>query len=287
MSAVLVAGCGYVGSALAASLVADRRTVYGLRRSSAPLPRGVVAIRSDLTALDSIPQLPSEITEVVYCAAAKAHDEATYRAIYIQGYQNLLQALRESSCSISRLVYVSSTGVYGQEEGEVVTEESPTEPDSFSGRVLLEAEERVLRSRFTTMIARFSGIYGPKREGILRQVQDGSAVGYHGRPHYTNRIHLDDCVGILRFLLDAEDSPELRVLIGTDEEAVERNTLLAYLAGCLNVPTPPILPANEAPLRLRGGNKRCSSAKLRSLGYRFVYPTYREGYLSLLRPAAS
>lgn len=277
MSEVLIAGCGYVGSRLAQRLLEKGVTVHGLRRTTAKLPSGVNPIKADLTALDSIPQLPSGITHVVYCAAANAHDADAYRAMYVIGLQNLLRVLRESSCDIQRFLYVSSTGVYGQSEGEWVSEESCTEPTRFSGQILLEGEERALRANVPTVVVRFSGIYGPGRTHLLRQVAEGAAVIYQGVPQVTNSIHREDCAGILEFLLQYEGELE-SLYVASDEEPAQRADVLRFIASCIDAPMPKTLSAQEAPSKRHGGNKRIDSSKIRALGYRFHYPSYRQGY---------
>lgn len=280
MSEVLIAGCGYVGSRLAQRLVEKGVIVHGLRRTTAKLPKGVHPIKADLTALDSIPQLPSGITHVVYCAAANAHDAEAYRAMYITGLQNLLRVLRESSCDIQRFLYVSSTGVYGQSEGEWVNEESNTEPTRFSGEILLQGEERALRANVPMAVVRFSGVYGPGRTHLLRQVAEGAAVIYHGVAQVSNSIHLEDCAGILEFLLQYEGELD-SLYVASDEEPVSRADLLRFIASCIEAPMPKTLSAQEAPAKRHGGNKRVDSSKIRALGYTFHYPSYRQGYPAL------
>src|SRR5256886_16983899 len=81
------------------------------------------------------------------------------RAVYVDGLRNVLSRLRAPR----RFLYVSSTSVYGQRDGEEVDETSATEPVEESGRVVLEAES-VLRSVCPeAVVLRFAGIYGPGR----------------------------------------------------------------------------------------------------------------------------
>ena len=280
MANVLIVGCGYVGSRLGELLVEQGDIVYGLRRNTKNLPKAFRPIRADVCLLDSFAQLPKEISQVVYCVSASSFDEESYRAAYVHGLQNTLRMLRQSECQIEKMLYVSSTGVYGQDDGQEVNEESETEPARFSGRVLLDGEDRALRTSFPTTIVRFSGIYGPGRTSLLKDIKSARASCYLGLPHTTNRIHLEDCAGILKFLLSYNGVLE-PVYIGSDDEPVDRAALLRYLAGCLNVDAPPLVSANDAPPRLKGKNKRCSNERIKSLGYEFIYPSYRQGYLEL------
>ncbi|MDP7640636.1 MAG: NAD-dependent epimerase/dehydratase family protein, partial [Candidatus Hydrogenedentes bacterium] len=124
MSRVLIAGCGYVGSALAERLVKAGHEVWGLRRAAARLPRGVNPIFANLNELAPLEGLPSPLDYVVYCAGASGHDEAAYRRVYVDGTVKLLEAMRRQGIVPKRLLYTSSTGVYAQQDGSWVDEDS-------------------------------------------------------------------------------------------------------------------------------------------------------------------
>ena len=138
---VLIAGCGYVGSALAARLVVAGHEVHGLRRNVDALPTGVRGVAADLTDRSTLTQLPT-VDALVYCAAANGRSEASYEAAYVRGVENVLDALGDAP--LARAVFTSSTAVYAQDDGSDVDEGSPTEPSGFSGRILLRAERRFL-----------------------------------------------------------------------------------------------------------------------------------------------
>ena len=114
------------------------------------------------------------------------------REVYVDGLQNVLDRL---PASVRRFVYASSTGVYGQTGGEWVDEESPTEPQHESGRVVLEAEGRVRawadRRGASAVILRFAGLYGPGR--IVRRTMLERAEPIPGDPEkFLNLVHIDD-----------------------------------------------------------------------------------------------
>jgi nucleoside-diphosphate-sugar epimerase len=169
-------------------------------------------------------------------------------------------------------VFVSSTSVYGQSAGEWVDETSPTEPRAFSGRRVLEGEALARASGTQSVAVRFGGIYGPGRTRLLDEVAAGRARWRPG--HFTNRIHRDDCAGVLQHVLELA-APE-SVYLGVDCEPAEERTVFSWLAGRVGVEDP--APESEA-MRSRGaGSKRCSNRRLLESGYDFVYPTFREGY---------
>ena len=94
MARILIAGCGYVGTALALRLLDGGHEVHGLRRRASILPAGVVPIAADLADPASLGALPRKLDYVVYTAAPDGPGDNAYRAVYIDGLRNLLQALQ-------------------------------------------------------------------------------------------------------------------------------------------------------------------------------------------------
>ena len=278
MERVLIAGCGYVGSALAARLSERGHEVFALRRGeTAPMP-SVTAIRADLTDIDALRErLPPRLDSVVYMASAGATDDRAYRSAYVDGLRYLLAVL--DGHPVRRLIFTSSTGVYAQSTGEWVDEDSPAKPVHFSGRRLLEGERLLRSSRFSAVVVRFAGIYGPGRSRLIERVRRGEAV-IPARTVYANRIHRDDCAGVLHHLLTLEGPQPLYV--AADEEPAELAQVLRWLAERLDAPAPRLDPHETAIRYGRSSNKRVQSARLSSSGYRFRFPTFREGYGALL-----
>lgn len=282
----LIAGCGYVGTALGLALVAEGHTVYALRRRPEGLPAALHPVAADLTRPRSLGALPGSLDAVVYAVAAAGRDEAAYRAAYVDGLANLLGALDVLESPPRRFLYASSTSVYAQDDGEWVDEESRTEPRRFTGKLVLEGEG-LLADRGTLGGAplerssvRFGGIYGPGRTRLLESVRRGEARVAPGPPQWTNRVHRDDAAGSLAHLLvQPEPAP---VYVGVDCEPAARRAVLDWLAARLGVPGPPEGGEAEPGPRRGGGNKRCRNARLVASGYTFRYPTFREGYGALL-----
>ena len=277
MARILIAGCGDVGSALGNLLAAEGHRVWGLRRQPEGLPPRIQPLAGNLADPGTLNQLPSGINVLYYTAAAPEHTDRAYQVTYVDGMRNILTAL---DCSeLKRVVYVSSTGVYAQNDGSWVDESSTAEPVSFSGCQLLAGEAEARASAVTTVVVRFAGIYGPGRGRLLARVRSGA--GCCDRPaQWTNRIHRDDCAAVLAHLLTvASPAP---VYIGVDHEPVSLCEVMDWLAAQLHL----ALPARVAQVASRpGANKRCSNQLLLDSGYAFKYAHYRQGYGEIIANA--
>ena len=286
---VLISGCGYVGSALGLLLASEGHTVFGLRRDTSALAPGIHPINADLSAPLPPGVLPEDLDAVVHTVSPGGSTDESYKTAYVDGPRNLLSALAPRN-ALRRFVLVSSTGVYGQRNGEWVDEDSPTGSVSASGLRLLEGERLVLGGAVPAVVLRLGGIYGPGRSGMIERAFHEPPRD-EDPPRYTNRIHRDDCAGALRHLLLLQDPDP--IYLGVDHEPATRRTIAGWLASqpggpLLEAvsPSPPAVrvDANETP---RGAsrartNKRCSNARLVASGYRFRYPTFREGFTALL-----
>lgn len=271
MERILIAGCGDVGSRLGGLLARRGHQVWGLRRHPENLPEGIEPLAADLTDPATLQDLPPDLDLVFYTAAADGRSDEAYRQAYVDGVRHLLEALQESGQTPQRVVFTSSTGVYGQGDGSWVDETSPTEPESSTGRRVLEGEELVAEGPFPAVSLRLGGIYGPGRTRLLDRVRRGEATCPEGPPVYTNRIHSEDAAAALAHLGFLENVEPCYV--GVDRKPADLCEVLRFLARRLSAAPPRT--SSEAPRR---GSKRCSSRRLFDSGFRFVYPTYREGY---------
>jgi nucleoside-diphosphate-sugar epimerase len=277
---VVIAGCGDVGSRLASQLLAAGWEVHGLRRNVSRLPEGVIGIAGDLFNKECPDTWPiGGVDYLVYCAAATDHDEAGYRKAYVQGLQHVLEWLGDYGQEPKHLVFVSSSSVYGQQDGEWVDESSATQAVGYSGQVMLEAEQVAFDSGIPATTLRLTGIYGPGREWLLSQVRQGYRVAVEP-PLYGNRIHVDDAAGLLAFLLlHVEQGGTLdKVYIGVDDAPAPLSEVVGWLREYLGVTEW----AEDASVR-RAGSKQCSNARAKALGWTPTYPSYREGYAAILK----
>ena len=276
---VVIAGCGDVGSRLGLQLHTAGWQVFGLRRNVAALPAGLLPLAADLTELACPAQWPATTPDyLVYCATPGSSEESAYRATYVEGLRHVLGWLEQRGQRPRRLLFVSSTGVYGQREGEWIDETAPCQPAGWSGQVLLEAERLALDSGIPASVVRLAGIYGPGRRWLLGQVRAGYRAPSEP-PQYANRIHAEDAAGLLACLLqaDARGVALEEVYLGVDDEPAALHEVVDWLRARLGVSHW----AAESSAR-RVGSKRCCNARARALGWVPRYPSYREGYAALL-----
>jgi nucleoside-diphosphate-sugar epimerase len=283
MMRVAILGCGYVGLELARQLREDH-DVIGVRRSAdgaeAVEATGATAVRADVTDADALDAVP-DVDALVFAASSGGRGADAAREVYVDGLRTAIEHFGARADAPDRLVYTSSTGVYGDHDGDWVDESTPLEPTTAKTEVLAEAE-RVAREvtpeyGIDGAVARLAGLYGPDRYRLERYLEGPVTEGY------LNMIHREDAAGVVRFMLESTDE---ELVLAVDDEPVEKWGFADWLADECGVERPPKETKAE---RLDGDvsaagrrriltSKRCSNDRLRELGYEFHYPTYREGY---------
>jgi nucleoside-diphosphate-sugar epimerase len=287
---VLIVGCGYVGVPLGAALVAEGHSVLGLRRTdgAAEVLRsaGIEPVHGDVTDLESLERIPGPFDWVVNTVASgRGGGEEEYRRVYCQGTRNLLEWLAPNPPQ--RLVYTSSTGVYGQDDGSLVKETSPTEPSSPTARVLVETEqlwlEAAAQRRFPAVILRVAGIYGPERGHLFKQYLANDARIPGTGQRVLNMIHRDDLVRLIIAALRSGRAGEIYNAV--DDEPVPLIHFFRWLSETLGRNMPPFVPDDAEEPRKRGvTNKRVSNRKIKmELGCPYLHPTFRQGYTAEIR----
>lgn len=271
-----VIGLGDLGSAVASGLMEAGARVTGVRRGSGA-PPGVTLQQADLADPTSLRRLPDDLDALVVSVTPDSYDLDGYRATYLQGAAQLAAAL--AGRPLTRVLWVSSTGVYGEQGGRDVDDATPAAPDSERGRVLLAAEHALAAGGWPVTALRLAGIYGPGRTALIDRVRAG-----HGAPsapvHWTNRIHRDDAAAACVFLLERSFAgvPLPAAVIGSDGAPAPRHEVLAWLAAELGVE----LTLDAAESGPRAPSRRLWPRVLEQLGFRWRYPDFREGYRAML-----
>jgi len=271
---ILIAGAGDVGLRLSAVLSAAGLDVTTLNRSGRTV-NDTTSIAADLTDVNALRVALGAVESfdvVVFTTAPDDRNEPAYSAAYVEAPRTLLTALARHP---ARAVLTSTTGVYGVDDGRWITASSPAVPSRPTATIVLEGE-RALAAQIPTVSVRAGGIYGPGRTSLIERVRNGGVVtSPAGAPHWTNRIHRDDLVAALAIAAVHPSPPA--VAIAVDDEPAPMATVAAWLAAELDV----TLPADPSPDTHATG-KRCRNSELKDMGWEPAYPTFREGYRSLL-----
>jgi len=269
MKTILIAGCGFVGSAAVALFRKAGWQVAALTRSEASAQAiaqesGIRAVACDIALPGAIEALNfSGFDAVLDCVSAGGGAEE-YRRVYFEGAKNLLDALNPRL-----FLFTSSSSVYAQDDGSWVTEESEAEPTEGTGLALRSTEELVLSRG--GMVARLTGIYGPGRSMLLRRFLEGSAMIEGEGSRHLNQIHRADAAAAAFFLLNHGSASG--VFNVSDGDSPTQRDFYASLSEYFGRPLPSSGPADPQRRRV-ATDKRVSNAKLRSLGWAPAYPTF-------------
>jgi len=273
---LLIIGCGDIGRRLANHLNPQAYQITGLKRSAAIDLPNLHYRPCDATNPQALASVINEGFDVIVISMTPSErSDAGYQRAYVDSCRHLVDALKTQGLRPRLLVFVSSTAVYAQNDGSWVDETSPTSPESFSGKRLLEAEQIIQESGYGHLILRFSGIYGPGRNRLIEQVKQQRAAN---SPHYTNRIHADDCAGVLAHLINLHKHQTLpSIFLATDSAPAPMCEVVSWIAKQLGIQD--FLAADAANER---GNKRISNQRLLDSGYQLRYPDFKQGYKELL-----
>lgn len=275
----LIVGCGYVGLPLALHWLSTGAQVYATTRSSERAEDfrklGLNPIQLDVANFETIPSFP-EVETVVIAIGFDRRSGKSVEEVYAAGTSNVLARLGES---VKRVIYVSSTGVYGDNGDELVTEETPCAPQRDGGKACLLAEQILLTSRFRdrAVILRLAGIYGPGRIPNREAILKGEPI-VGGESGYLNLIYLDDAVQAIVKSENAEHLPQ--VFNVSDGQPVWRGDFYSHIAKVLGVERASIVPpqpGSEKEARSRTSKKIDNSKIVSQLGFRPFVENYQSG----------
>jgi nucleoside-diphosphate-sugar epimerase len=254
---LLLIGNGYLGQAITREFREN-----GWDVTPVSLSGGEDSIACDVADAALVKKLPAA-DFIVHCAASGRGGAEAYQRVYVDGCRNL-----SNSFPGTPLLFTSSTSVYAQTDGSVVTEESPAIPDRETGHLLLEAERIILDAGGS--VARLSGIYGPGRSVILKKFLTGEAVIEEDGRRFLNQIHRDDAAGAIFHLATTRASGIFNV---SDSTPLSQRTCYEKLAEMFSRPLPPSGPRDLN--RKRGWtHKQVSNEKLRATGWTPNFPSF-------------
>ncbi|QAV70158.1 SDR family NAD(P)-dependent oxidoreductase [Salinibacterium sp. UTAS2018] len=273
---VVIAGCGDLGIEVGLRFSALGHSVLGLRRSIEKLPPEIAGQSVDLSS--RVPTLPADTSVVVIAVSPDERTREGYLATYVDSVRNIAAAIERDCAAAPRVVYVSSTAVYGVGDGSWVDESTPATPTTETATVLREAEELLLESVANSTVLRLAGIYGPGRTRQIDRIRAGDEAVAH-TPYFTNLIHRDDAAEAIVHLATMGAEPA-DIYIGVDNEPTDQRAVIEFLARSLDRPVPPT--RTDEVGAGKGAGKRCRNTLLTSTGFSFTYPSYREGYAAVL-----
>jgi nucleoside-diphosphate-sugar epimerase len=232
----LIIGCGYLGRAAARLWIATGRKVWALTRSTAHaselLALGVEPLVGDLLADKPLPQFP-KVDSVLYAVARDRGSNLPPSLLQCAGLEKVLNNLPGFS---GRLTYISSSSVYGQDDGEWVDESSECRPTTQGGQACLEAEGRAQVLLPSVNVLRLAGLYGPGRL-LARIAALRQGVAISGRPDaWLNLVHLNDAAAAVA-AADTHLAPGTTRII-CDDRPSRRFQYFELLSRLINAPAP-------------------------------------------------
>ena len=276
----LIIGCGYVGKTLGQRLIALGHNVTGILRSrehNDHLARlGIRPLNLDITQKSEFKKLDGQFDWVVIAASSSRGGNEAYKKIFSLGSQHIAQWLK--TVDHTSVVYISSTSVYQQTNGEWVSENDTDTPQNITTKLLLEAEQNISEAGPEVAILRSSGIYGPGRGHLFRQFMSGNATIECDGSRYMNMVHRDDLAEAIILALKLVGCRGIYNI--TDDEPLTQLEFFKWLSETTGHPMPPFAPRPNPATRKRStANKRVSNKLFKEVfGFKYNHPTFREGH---------
>ncbi len=273
-------GHGYSARALAALLIPQGWRVIGTTRSTEKAHEIAATGVEPLIwpGGDVMPAL-SQATHVLVSAGPSAEGDPVLNALH--------DAIAAKASELNWLGYLSTTGVYGDHDGDWVDEDTPLSPTTKRGQMRKDAEEawRAIPD-LPLHIFRLAGIYGPGR-GPFEKVRQGTARRIIKQGQVFSRTHVEDIAQVLAASIE-RPAPGTAYNVCDDDPAPPQE-VIAHAATLLGLPVPPAIPIEQAEMTPMARSFYAESKRVRNerikqaLGVRLRYPTYREGLAALLK----
>lgn len=283
MQRLLIVGCGDVARR-ALPLLTARYRVHALLRDASLADRwrqwGAIPLLADLDRPETLQRLAGLAHAVLHLAPPPSQGLRDTRT------RHLLAALGQSKSLPRHLVYVSTTGVYGDCSGAVMDETRPRAAETARARRRVDAEDQLRafgrRQDVTVTLLRAPGIYGAERLPLDR-LRAGTPALVPEADVYTNHIHADDLArACVQALVRGKANRAVNVV---DDSDLTMGAYFDKVAQVFDLPPPPRLPRDElarqlSPVQLSfmSESRRIGNGRLKTeLGVRLAYPTVDDG----------
>lgn len=284
MAAKLIFGCGYLGERVAQRWITAKHTVFattrGPERAELLASRGIQPIILDVTKAFRLPNHLPPIDTVLFAVGFDRQSDQSIDHVYVDGLRNTLSAIPHH---IQKIIYISSTGVYGDAQAEWIDERTPCHPNRPGGKASLRAEQLLTQHSLASrrVILRLAGIYGPNRLPKIKDILNNVPIEVSSSG-WINLIHVDDAADVVVAADQFATAPALYNV--SDGHPVVRMDFYCELARLLAAPPPRFV----EPLRNTLHDKRGASDKrvsnetmLRELPVTLKFPSYREGLAAI------
>lgn len=271
---VAMVGFGDLGERLAARLSPHRWRCAALRRRAHSVPEGVRGLPVDFSRPETLQVLESLQPDVLFITLSPDdRSPAGYRRGFHDAMRGILDGL--GSWQPRRAVFVSSTRVYSEAEGNWVYETGDLAVDDPAARAIIDSEQLLLDALPGAVVLRAGGLYGNGPGQLLKRVAAGRLSP--AQPlRFSNRIHRDDLAGFVEHLMQLDHCE--RIYNAVDNASVALQEVERWLCEALQQPwEPPVEETSAVP-----AHKRIANRLLRAAGYELQYPDYRAGYAAVL-----
>lgn len=282
MSKVFISGFGDIGQRVAAIHLQRHDVVFALLRSQEKAAivsqSGIEPVFGDLDDVASLEDLPTKDSVLYHFAPPPSRGQTDARLV------NLLSATGKQQPQ--KVVLISTTAVYGDCQGQWITEDTPAQPQSDRGKRRLHGEQQLLawgeHTGVPVVILRVGGIYGPHRLPVER-LKQGLPILKEELSPYTNRIHEDDLALIC--VAAADKGADKAVYNVSDGKPGTMSRYFKDIAQALGLPQPPEVDMDEAKRVLSAGmlsylqeSRRIDNGKLlKELEVKLQYPDFTKG----------
>ena len=258
---LLIAGSGYLGKE-----IAKQASQTGYNITEITLSGKKNTISCDITKINQIKKIPKH-SSIIYSASSKRGDFNTYQNIFLQGIANLIECFPKS-----HIIFTSSTSVYSQTDGSIVSETSQTIPATKRAKILLKAEKLILNHKGT--ITRLAGLYGPQRSAIIQKFLDKTSILEDKGQRFLNQIHRNDASkAILHLLTLPKEKIQGEIFNISDGNPLSQKECFKELAKIFQFPLPPF-GEKRKPTKRAWTHKKVSNEKLLQTGWKPNHPHF-------------